>query len=119
MEIKKREDIPENRQVRLTVTVDRSTWQDALMHCYNGIKSLCPVEGEPTREKIEAVYGSDFLYQEAVNETYPQALVEAIGREDIAIAGTPTPSSSVGMERRVISCTLIWNVASFPASSAV
>ena len=47
------------------------------MHCYNGIKALCPVEGEPTREKIEAVYGSDFLYQEAVNETYPQALVEA------------------------------------------
>ena len=90
MEIKKREDIPENRQVRLTVTVDRSTWQDALMHCYNGIKSLCPVEGEPTREKIEAAYGPDFLYQEAVNETYPQALVEAIGREDISIAGTPT-----------------------------
>ena len=90
MEIKKREDIPENRQVRLTVTVDRSTWQDALMHCYNGIKSLCPVEGEPTREKIEAAYGPDFLYQEAVNETYPQALVEAIGQEDIAIAGTPT-----------------------------
>ena len=54
MEIKKREDIPENRQVRLTVTVDRDTWQAALMHCYNGIKSLCPVEGEPTREKIEA-----------------------------------------------------------------
>ena len=90
MEIKKREDIPENRQVRLTVAVDRGTWQEALMHCYNGIKALCPVEGEPTREKIEAVYGSDFLYQEAVNETYPQALVEAIGREDIAIAGTPT-----------------------------
>ena len=90
MEIKKREDIPENRQVRLTVAVDRGTWQEALMHCYNGIKALCPVDGEPTREKIEAVYGSDFLYQEAVNETYPQALVEAIGREDIAIAGTPT-----------------------------
>ena len=81
MEIKKREDIPENRQVRLTVAVDRGTWQEALMHCYNGIKALCPVEGEPTREKIETVYGSDFLYQEAVNETYPQALVEAIGRE--------------------------------------
>ena len=90
MEIKKRENIPENRQVRLTVAVDRGTWQDALMHCYNGIKALCPVEGEPTREKIEAVYGSDFLYQEAVNETYPQALVDAIGQEDISIAGTPT-----------------------------
>ena len=90
MEIKKRENIPENRQVRLTVAVDRGTWQDALMHCYNGIKALCPVEGEPTREKIEAVYGSDFLYQEAVNETYPQALVEAISQSDIQIAGTPT-----------------------------
>ena len=29
MEIKKREDIPENRQVRLTVAVDRGTWQEA------------------------------------------------------------------------------------------
>ena len=90
MEIKNRETIPETRQVRLTVAVDRGTWQDALMHCYNGIKALCPVEGEPTREKIEAVYGSGFLYQEAVNETYPQALVDAIGQEDISIAGTPT-----------------------------
>ena len=90
MEIKKREDMPENRQVRLTVAVDRGTWQAALMHCYDGIKSLCPVEGEPTREKIEAVYGSDFLYQEAVNETYPQALIDAIQQEELAIAGTPT-----------------------------
>ena len=87
MEIKKREDIPENRQVRLTVAVDRGTWQEALMHCYNGIKALCPVEGEPTREKIEAVYGSDFLYQEAVNETYPQALVEAADEALRALAG--------------------------------
>lgn len=72
MEIKKRENIPENRQVRLTVAVDRGTWQDALMHCYNGIKALCPVEAEPTREKIEAVYGSDFLYRRPSTRRIPR-----------------------------------------------
>ena len=55
----------------------------------SGVKPA-PDGTDDLREKIEAAYGPDFLYQEAVNETYPQALVEAIGREDIAIAGTPT-----------------------------
>ena len=90
MEIKKREDIPENRQVRLTIAVDTETWQRSLQNCYDAIKSIAPVEGEATRASIEAKYGPEFLYQEAVNETYPQALVEAIQQEDLLIAGTPT-----------------------------
>ena len=51
-----------------------------------------PVAGEPTRENLEQAYGRVFLYQEAVNDTYPQALVEAISQSDIQIAGTPTLS---------------------------
>ena len=90
MEIKKREDIPENRQVRLTLAVDADTWQQSLARCYEAIKSIAPVNGEPTRANIEAKYGAEFLYQEAVNDTYPQALVEAIQREELLIAGTPT-----------------------------
>ena len=90
MEIKKREDIPENRQVRLTLAVDADTWQQSLARCYEAIKSIAPVDGEPTRANIEAKYGAEFLYQEAVNDTYPQALVEAIQREELLIAGTPT-----------------------------
>ena len=90
MEIKKRQDIPENRQVRLTIAVDTETWQRSLERCYDAIKSIAPVEGEATRASIEAKYGPEFLYQEAVNETYPQALVEAIQQEDLLIAGTPT-----------------------------
>ena len=90
MEIKKRQDIPENRQVRLTIAVDTETWQRSLERCYNAIKSIAPVEGEATRASIEAKYGPEFLYQEAVNDTYPQALVEAIQQEDLLIAGTPT-----------------------------
>ena len=90
MEIKKRQDIPENRQVRLTIAVDTETWQRSLARCYDAIKSIAPVEGEAIRASIEAKYGPEFLYQEAVNDTYPQALVEAIQREDLLIAGTPT-----------------------------
>ena len=90
MQIIKREDIPEKRQVALTIAVDRDTWQASLARCYQGVKSVCPVSGEPTRENIEKQYGAEFLYQEAVNDTYPAALVEAIGQSDIQIAGTPT-----------------------------
>ena len=90
MEIKKRQDIPENRQVRLTIAVDTETWQRSLERCYDAIKSIAPVEGEATRASIEAKYGPEFLYQEAVNDTYPQALVEAIQQENLLIAGTPT-----------------------------
>ena len=57
MQIIKREDIPEKRQVRLTIAVDRDTWQASLARCYQGVKSVCPVSGEPTRENIEKQYG--------------------------------------------------------------
>ena len=90
MQVIMRQDVPEKRQVRLAISVDRETWQQSLAHCYEGVKSVFPVEGESTRENIEKKYGAEFLYQDAVNDTYPQALVEAIGQSDIQIAGTPT-----------------------------
>lgn len=99
MEIIKREDMPEKRQVKLTVAVDAATWQASLARCYEAIKTLAPLDGEATRENIEAKYGAEFLYQEAVNDTYPQALVEAIGQEELLIAGTPTLSvETIGAE---------------------
>lgn len=90
MQVIMRQDVPEKRQVRLAISVDRETWQQSLARCYEGVKSVFPVEGESTRENIEKKYGAEFLYQDAVNDTYPQALVEAIEQSDIQIAGTPT-----------------------------
>ena len=88
MQVEKRENL-ENRQVRLTIHVDSETWQRALADAYTQNKLLYPIEGEPTRAALEAKYGGDFLYQEAVNATYPQTLVEAITQEDLLIAGSP------------------------------
>ena len=53
MQIIKREELPEQRQVRLTIAVDKDTWQASLARCYQGVKSVCPVAGEPTRENLE------------------------------------------------------------------
>ena len=88
MKIVKREDL-ENRQVRLTVSVDPETWKAALADAYEKNKALYPIEGEATRAALEAKYGEDFLYQEAVNATYPQALIAAINQEELLIAGSP------------------------------
>ena len=88
MALLKREDL-ENRKVALTLQVEKDKWQEALALAYEDVKAIYPVEGEATREKLEEKYGTDFLYQEAVNVTFPVALVEAINDEDIRIAGTP------------------------------
>ncbi len=90
MTVLHREDLAQQRQVKLTIQVERDVWQKALMDAYEGVKAMFPVDGEVTRQKLEAAYGSDFLYQEAVNAVYPQALVDAIAAQDIQLAGTPT-----------------------------
>lgn len=88
MALLKREDM-ENRKVALTLQVEKDKWQEALAKAYEDVKAIYPVEGEATREKLEEKYGADFLYQEAVNMTFPVALVEAIQQENLRIAGTP------------------------------
>ena len=90
MTVLHREDLLRQRQVKLTIQVEKDVWQKALMDAYEGVKAMFPVDGEVTRQKLEAAYGSDFLYQEAVNAVYPQALVDAIAAQDIQLAGTPT-----------------------------
>ena len=88
MEILKREEL-ENRQVRLTICVDSNTWKKALADAYENSKQLFAADGDLTREELEAKYGADVLYQEAVNATYPQALIDAITQANLEIAGSP------------------------------
>ena len=98
MKVEKRENL-ENRQVRLTVSVDTEVWKKALKDAYEGLRAQCPMEGEVTMEKLCEKYGDDFLYQPAVNAVYPQALVEAVQAENISIGGTPSLTvESIGAE---------------------
>ena len=89
MILQKKEELA-NRQLRLTITVERDAWEKALNDAYQEVKALYPVEGyavgKAPREALEKAYSHDLFYQEAVNET---ALVEAIASEDIQIAAPP------------------------------
>lgn len=93
----------ENRRVKLTIRVEQAVWQKALDDAYAQQKAFFPVEGyapgAAPRQALEAAYGADVLYQEAVNATFPAALVEAIGQQQLQIAGTPALSVvSIGPE---------------------
>ena len=89
MILQKKEELA-NRQLRLTITVERDAWEKALNDAYQEVKALYPVEGyavgKAPREALEKAYSHDLFYQEAVNEPFPAALVEAIASEDIQIA---------------------------------
>lgn len=79
--------------MELTIRVERQEWQKALDDAYQANRDLYPVDGcapgKAARQALEQAYAPDVFYQEAVNETFPAALVEAIASEDIQIAAPP------------------------------
>lgn len=93
----------QNKQELLTIQVEQAEWSAALEQAYRENFALLPVEGcEPgkaTRQQLEEAYGADALYQEAVNLTYPIALVEAVRRENLTVAAAPALEiQSIGPE---------------------
>lgn len=91
----------ENRQVVLTIQVERDPWEKALNEAYEQSKNLFKKEDGslPTRQEMEEKHGADVFYQDAVNSTFPVALVEAVRQEDISVAGAPELSvESIGPE---------------------
>lgn len=91
----------ENRQVVLTIQVEQEPWEKALNEAYEQSKNLFKKEDGslPTRQEMEEKHGADVFYQDAVNNTFPVALVEAVRQEDISVAGAPELSvESIGPE---------------------
>ena len=55
--------------------------------------------GKATRQALEQAYAPDVFYQEAVNETFPRALVEAFGQEEILDVYKRQEYTSLYLER--------------------
>lgn len=99
----------ENRQVVLTIQVEQSAWEKALEDAYEQRKSLFKKEDGslPTRQEMEEKHGADVFYQDAVNSTFPVALVEAVRQEDISVAGAPELSvEAIGPEGYVFTALI-------------
>lgn len=100
----------ENRQVVLTIQVERDPWEKALNEAYEQSKNLFKKEEDgslPTRQEMEEKHGADVFYQDAVNSTFPVALVEAVRQEDISVAGAPELSvESIGPDGYVFTALI-------------
>lgn len=99
----------ENRQVVLTIQVERDPWEKALIEAYEQSKNLFKKEDGslPTRQEMEEKHGADVFYQDAVNSTFPVALVEAVRQEDISVAGAPELSvESIGPDGYVFTALI-------------
>ena len=99
----------DNRQVVLTIQVEQDAWEKALSDAYEQSKSLFKKEDGslPARQEMEEKHGSDVFYQDAVNSTFPVALVEAVRQEDISVAGAPELSvESIGPEGYVFTALI-------------
>ena len=77
----------ENRQVLLTLRVEREPWQQALDAAYAQARELFP--GCADRAQLEEKHGADVLYQDAVNATFPAALTEAVAQQGLMVVGAP------------------------------
>lgn len=99
----------ENRQVVLTIQVEQEPWEKALNEAYEQSKNLFKKEDGtlPTRQEMEEKHGADVFYQDAVNNTFPVALVEAVRQENISVAGAPELSvESIGPEGYVFTALI-------------
>lgn len=99
----------ENRQVVLTIQVERDPWEKALNEAYEQSKNLFKKEDGslPTRQEMEEKHGADVFYQDAVNSTFPVALVDAVRQEDISVAGAPELSvESIGPDGYVFTALI-------------
>ena len=99
----------ENRRVVLTIQVEQEAWEKALEEAYERSKALFTKEDGslPTRQEMEEKHGADVFYQDAVNNTFPIALVEAVRQEDISVAGAPELTvEAIGPEGYVFSALI-------------
>ena len=99
----------ENRRVVLTIQVEQEAWEKALEEAYERSKALFTKEDGslPTRQEMEEKHGADVFYQDAVNSTFPIALVEAVRQEDISVAGAPELTvEAIGPEGYVFSALI-------------
>jgi len=77
----------EKSKVALTVAVERAEWDKALDEVFRQNRQRINVpgfrRGKAPRKVVETVYGKGVFYEQAVNETYPEAYDKAIEEEGL------------------------------------
>lgn len=83
-----------NNVVKFTVEVDGATFEKGLVYAYNRNKNRITLpgfrKGKAPRKLIEAQYGANFFYEEAINHIFPDVYEEAIKELKLDVVSQPT-----------------------------
>ena len=92
MNVKSKEN-KENSAIELVIQVDGATFDAAVDKIYNKQKKKINIpgfrKGKAPRKIVEAMFGPDVFYEDAIEEVYPDAYSEAIKQEDIKPVAYP------------------------------
>lgn len=82
-----------NNQAKLTFTADAATLEEALKFSYNKNKNRVQIQGfrkgKAPRKLIEAQYGKQIFYDDAINHILPDAYRKAAEESDLDIVSRP------------------------------
>ncbi|HIT87517.1 MAG TPA: trigger factor [Candidatus Coprocola pullicola] len=83
-----------NNVVKFTVEVDGAAFEKGLAYAYNQNKNKISLpgfrRGKAPRKLIEAQYGANFFYEEAINHIFPDVYEEAIDELKLDVVSRPT-----------------------------
>ena len=92
MNVKSKEN-KENSAIELVIQVDGATFDAAVNKVYNKQKKKINIpgfrKGKAPRKIVEAMFGADVFYEDAIEEVYPEAYSEAIKQEGIKPVAYP------------------------------
>ena len=86
----------ENNTAKVTVVVEKATFQAALDKAYRQVKNDIYIpgfrKGKAPRKIVERMYGENVFYEDAINDMFPQVWPEACKEADINVVGNPSVS---------------------------
>ncbi|MGM9619608.1 MAG: trigger factor [Oscillospiraceae bacterium] len=84
----------EKNQVALTVEVSAEEFEAAIERAYKKLRGKMNIPGfrpgKAPRAMIEKLYGAEIFYDEAVEQSFPAAYMQAIAEADVKAVGQPT-----------------------------
>ncbi len=83
-----------NNVVKFTLEVDGAVFEKGLAYAYNQNKNKISLpgfrRGKAPRKLIEAQYGANFFYEEAINHIFPDVYEQAIDELKLDVVSRPT-----------------------------
>ena len=84
----------EKSQVALTIEIGAEEFEAALQKAYLKKRKNIRVDGfragKAPRKMIEAMYGADVFYNDAIDIAFPEAYEAAVKEQELQIVGYPT-----------------------------